>query len=130
MKRISILLIGLAALLSACTDTSTVGGTGTGSAGIQGQVLLGPMCPVEQEGSPCPDKPIEAEITVADEEGKTVATGRSEADGTYRIPLPPGSYTVVAKQSDGPLGLGEPIAVEVPAGVFVHVNLLVDSGIR
>ncbi len=130
MKRLSVLLIGLALSLSACADTSTIGTSGSGAAGIQGKVLLGPMCPVQQAGSPCPDKPIKADISVTASDGKTVATGHSDEDGTYRIALPPGSYTVTANHPGGAIGSGKPIMVEVPAGTYVHLNLPVDSGIR
>ncbi len=129
MKRLAILMIGLVFSLSACADTSTIGASG-GAAGIQGKVLLGPMCPVQQAGSPCPDKPIKADIAVTASEGKTVASGRSDESGTYRISLPPGSYTVTANRPGSALGSGKPVMVEVPAGTYVHLNLLVDSGIR
>lgn len=131
MKRMAILLTGLALSLSACADQSTVGVSGGGAAGIRGKVLLGPMCPVLQSDSPCPDRPIKADITVTGSDGETVATGRSDGNGTYRISLPPGSYTVTAKRpGSGGLGSGKPVTVEVPAGTYVHLNLLVDSGIR
>ena len=129
MKRLAILMIGLVFSLSACADTSTIGASG-GAAGIQGKVLLGPMCPVQQAGSPCPDKPIKSDITVTASDGKTVATGHSDESGTYRISLPPGSYTVTANRPGSGLGSGKPVMVEVPAGTYVHLNLLVDSGIR
>lgn len=129
MKRLALLLLlGVALLGAACADASLVG-SGRG-AGIVGKVLLGPMCPVQQAGSPCPDKPIEAEIIVTNADGKTVATGNSDANGTYRISLPPGTYTVVAKGPNGAFESGKPVTVTVPAGTFVHLNLLVDSGIR
>jgi hypothetical protein len=130
MKRLAILTIGLSLVLTACADAAIVGASGNGASGIQGKVLLGPMCPVQQVGSPCPDKPIKADITVTDANGKTVATAHSDADGTYRIPLPSGSYTVVAKRPDDSFGFGKPVNVEVSAGTFVQLNLLVDSGIR
>ncbi len=107
MKRLSVLLIGLALSLSACADTSTIGTSGSGAAG-----------------------PIKADISVTASDGKTVATGHSDEDGTYRIALPPGSYTVTANHPGGAIGSGKPIMVEVPAGTYVHLNLLVDSGIR
>jgi hypothetical protein len=129
MGRLSLVLMVMVLSLSACAGSST-GGTGTGTAGIQGKVLLGPMCPVMVAGSPCPDRPIEADIVVTSLDGKTVATGHSDGDGTYRLSLPPGSYTVTAERSDGQLGAGKPITVDVTAGAYVRLNLLVDSGIR
>jgi len=130
MKRISLLLVAVALAVTACADAAIVGTSGKGAAGIQGKVLLGPMCPVQQVGSPCPDKPIEADITVTDSDGKTVATGHSHADGTYRISLLPGSYTVTAKRPGGGFGFGKPVTVNVSDGTDVQLNLLVDSGIR
>jgi hypothetical protein len=128
MRRLPLLVV-LVLFLSACAASST-GGTETGTAGIQGKVLLGPMCPVMRAGSPCPDRPIEADIVVTSPDGKTVATGHSDGDGTYRIPLPPGTYTVTAERTDGQLGAGKPVTVDVTAGTFVRLNLSVDSGIR
>jgi|GEM_PF-3514754 len=32
--------------------------------GVAGRVFLGPQCPVVQAGSPCPDKPVAAEVQV------------------------------------------------------------------
>jgi Carboxypeptidase regulatory-like domain len=130
MKRIPLLLVGLALAVSACANPSTGATSGTGTAGIQGKVLLGPMCPVQQAGSPCPDKPIVADITVTSLDGETVATGHSDEDGTFRISLPPGSYTVTAERPNGAFGAGKPVTVDVTAGTYVHMNLLVDSGIR
>jgi hypothetical protein len=130
MKRLSLVLIGVALSLVACADAATVGGSGTGAAGIQGKVLLGPMCPVVEVGSPCPDRPIEADITVTSLDGKVVATGHSGKDGDYRISLPPGSYTVTAERPDGQFGAGKPVTVKVTADTYVRLNLLVDSGIR
>ena len=129
MRRVLLLVSVLVLSLSACAGSSTRG-TETGTTGIEGKVLLGPMCPVMHAGSPCPDRPIEADIVVTSLDGKTVATGHSDGDGAYRIPLPPGSYTVTAERTDGQLGAGKPITVDVTAGTYVRLNLSVDSGIR
>lgn len=129
MKRVRIVLTVLVLGLSACAGQAARG-PGDGTAGIEGTVRLGPMCPVEQVNSPCPDKPIEAEITVTTPDGKAIATGRSDADGTYSISLPSGSYTVVAERSGDEFGAGKPVSVDVSAGTFVHLDLVVDSGIR
>jgi Carboxypeptidase regulatory-like domain len=129
MKRTLVLLIAVAFSVSACANAST-GGTSAGTSGIQGKVLLGPMCPVLQSGSPCPDRPIEADITVTALDGKVVATGHSDTDGSYRISLGPGSYTVTAKRPGGAFGASKPATVEVTADSYVRLDVLVDSGIR
>jgi hypothetical protein len=129
MKRTLVLLIGLALSVSACLNASS-GGSSAETSGIQGMVLLGPMCPVLKSDSPCPDRPIEAEITVTTLEGEVVATGHSDTDGRYRISLAPGSYTVTAKRPDGAFGASKPATVEVSADSYVRLDVLVDSGIR
>jgi Carboxypeptidase regulatory-like domain len=116
-------------VVSACADAAIVGSSG-GGAGIQGKVLLGPMCPVQRADSPCPDRPIEADIKVTGSDGKTVANGHSGADGAFRISLKPGSYSVMADRPGSGFAVGKPVSVDVPVGTYVHVNLVVDSGIR
>jgi len=123
MRRLPVLLL-LAAV--ACGNGSA-GDTGSG---IEGRVTIGPQCPVEQMGSPCPDAPYEALITVT-RDGNTVEQTHSGADGTFRIALPPGTYRVVAGPVDGSsMPFGRQVEVVVQAGTLTHVDLSVDSGIR
>jgi hypothetical protein len=106
------------------------GSAGDGDSGIEGRVTIGPQCPVEQMGSPCPDAPYEALITVT-RDGDTVEQTRSRADGTFRIPLQPGTYTVVAGPVDGSsMPFGRQVEVVVTTGALTHIDLSVDSGIR
>jgi carboxypeptidase family protein len=129
MRRLTAILFVLVLGLFACAKEPIPGGTADATGGIQGKVRLGPMCPVQQVNSPCPDRPIKADIAVATATGAKVATGHSGVDGKYRISLPPGSYTVTATRP-GAFGSGKPVTVEVPGATFVHLDLLVDSGIR
>jgi hypothetical protein len=93
-------------------------------------VTIGPQCPVEQMGSPCPDAPYAALITVT-AHGDDVAEGTSGSDGRFRIDLEPGTYTVVAGSPDGRgIAIGTPVDVVVREDAFAHVDLSVDSGIR
>jgi hypothetical protein len=120
----------LAAALVAC---GTRTGTGaTGASGLEGVVLLGPMCPVEVASSPCPDRPVEAEVRAMDaRSGALVGRTRSGADGRFRLSLRPGSYTVMAVRSPlGGLSSGESVTVTVRSGSYSRVTLLLDSGIR
>ena len=124
MRRLPVLLL-LAATV-ACGN----GSAGDSDSGIEGRVTIGPQCPVEQMGSPCPDAPYEALITVT-QNGDTVEQTRSRADGTFRIPLQPGPYSVVAGPVDGSsLPFGRQVEVVVKPGTLTHVDLSVDSGIR
>jgi hypothetical protein len=99
--------------------------------GVAGLVWVGPMCPVVQEGVDCPDQPLEADLEVADADGKIVARVRSEADGSYRIPLEEGSYLLIPL-SPGEAGLpfASPIPFEVAPGAWAELDVHYDSGIR
>ncbi len=97
-------------------------------------MLAGPQCPVVGPGTDgqCADKPLAATIVV-----KSAATGlpvtqfTSAADGTFRVPLYPGTYEL-DPQSVSPSGLprGEPQTVAVVAGQFTDVTIHYDTGIR
>jgi hypothetical protein len=120
----------LVLLLLAATVACGNGSAGDSGSGVEGRVTIGPQCPVEQMGSPCPDAPYEALITVS-RDGDTVRQTRSASDGTFRISLQPGRYGVVAGPIDGSsLPFGRQVEVVVKQGTFTHVDLSVDSGIR
>jgi hypothetical protein len=124
MRRLAVLL--LLTVTVACSNGSA-GGSGSG---IEGRVTIGPQCPVEQMGSPCPDAPYEALITVT-RDGDTVEQRRSNSDGTFRISLDPGTYSVVAGPVDGSsMPFGRQVEVVVKPGTLTHADLSVDSGIR
>lgn len=97
--------------------------------GIEGQVLIGPMCPVVQEGEECPDKPYQATLTVLDPAGRKIVQFQTDEDGRFRVPLPPGEYIL---RPESPARY--PIAAEQPftvlPGRFTHLSVVYDSGIR
>ncbi len=127
MRRLSILLLLVPALSVACAQ----GAVGDGTSGIAGRVTIGPQCPVIQVGSPCPDVPYQAKVRVL-QDGAEVAAGRSDQDGSFRIPLAPGRYVVDAVPLDGNgiATAGAQPPVVVTAGGYTRVDLSFDSGIR
>jgi hypothetical protein len=114
-----ILILGLTACASEPAAT----------AGIEGQVLAGPQCPVVTEASPCPPKPWVGVVRATAEDGSTYED-QTDEQGRYRIALPPGTYTVVAVTGEGGPPTGEPQTVPVMAGQPLRVDLSVDTGIR
>ena len=68
--------------------------------GIDGMVLIGPQCPVQSIDDPCPDLPHEASIDVRVRGGALITRVRSDVDGTFRVGLSPGSYTLEPEQGD------------------------------
>lgn len=87
------------------------------------------MCPVEQEGSPCPDEPVVgARISVL-RDGDVVATATSGPEGRFEVRLEPGAYTLRV-DPDGAGLFATPVEARVPPGTFVEVTLPIDTGIR
>jgi|SRR5215468_5621868 len=101
--------------------------------GIEGKVVMGPMCPVERKDQPCPDKPLEASIEIQgqdDQDNKRRI--RSGKDGRFRIDLAPGKYTLtpISPNPGAPPRAPGPQSVTVESGKYIHVTIKYDSGIR
>jgi hypothetical protein len=125
MKRIA-LLVGVVSLVAVACAGETAARTGTG---IRGKILIGPQCPVEQQGSPCPDKPFEGTVQVSTESGRPVDSVKSDRYGSFEIELEPGTYVLTVSGLEGPT-FAKPITVTVRSGQMTAVTVLVDTGIR
>jgi hypothetical protein len=101
-----------------------------GTSGIEGIVLLGPMCggPVPSDNS-CPDKPYQTTITVLGGQREQITQTQSDAAGLFRVPLAPGTYTLVPKVEGRYPTAGEQ-TVQVVAGQYTKVEIHYDTGIR
>ena len=88
MSRLLATALSLVVLLGACGEP---GSEGEGELGtIQGVVLLGPVCPVETETSPCPDEPLSGvEVVAVDQDGNET-TAVSGSDGRFSHGREPG----------------------------------------
>ena len=129
MRRLLPLLLLIVAASAAC------GGSPVGSEAqpgtVRGTVLLGPMCPVETEVTPCPDEPLAGvSVQAAFEEDGVVATTESDTQGRFFFDLAPGTYVVQAVLDDDPARTTRPVDVVVVAGETVEIDVPVDSGIR
>jgi len=100
--------------------------------GIDVQVSLWPVDPVEIAGQPSRTRPaVDALVVVRDASGREVADDRTGADGSARFLLAPGSYVVSVEECPGAMSLPkENASVEVSAGAFVAARLACDTGIR
>ena len=121
MRRLAVTAI---LLLASCAKA----GTATDS-GIEGRVLLGPRCPVVTEESPCPDKPVSAEVVALRLDDREVFSAQSGSDGRFRLALGPGTYEIQALVTAGAM-FAKPVSVTVPPGEYVSVDVLLDTGIR
>jgi hypothetical protein len=121
-KRIILLL---AVVLTAC---ASINPTPTDS-GVEGRVFIGPMCPVVKIGEECPDQPYQAVLTVNSPKGERIVQVQTEADGTFKIPLPPGDY-ILHPESPNVMPFAQEQSFTVEAGKFTQVIVNYDSGIR
>ena len=120
----------MAAVVLAATVPALVAcAEATPDSGVQGEVRIGPINPVEQPGVDN-TAPYSAKLTVRSRpDGKITAEATSSADGRFRIFLAPGGYTLEPEQGD-PLPVAAPVDFTVVAARFTTVNVGYDSGIR
>ncbi len=97
--------------------------------GLEGQVLIGPTCPVVQPGQSCPDGPYQATLTVKSPSGVQIAQVKTDAQGHFKIPLVPGNYILHPESPDGVATAGDQ-AFTVETGHFAQLTVHYDSGIR
>ncbi|MHB1526422.1 MAG: hypothetical protein ACYCZN_09105 [Candidatus Dormibacteria bacterium] len=95
---------------------------------VSGAVMAGPTCPVEQAGSPCPDRPLQTTVQIASLSGTVVASTRSDSHGRYALQVAPGVYLLVVQTAVWPRCPVLRIVVEAarPTGA----NVTCDTGIR
>jgi len=96
--------------------------------GIEGQIMLRPISPIARPGM-ANERPYEAHVTVLDANGQPVTHFHSDADGRFRVPLKPGTYTL-RPESSGTYPLTTKQTVIVLAQQFAHVQIAYDTGIR
>lgn len=111
-------------LLASCSPTPTP----PADSGIEGQVFIGPTCPVVREGEACPDQPYQALLTVNNPKGERIVQVQTDADGQFKIPLWPGEYILHPESENIPFADDQTLIVE--SGAFTQVIVNYDSGIR
>jgi len=97
--------------------------------GVKGQALIGPMCPVMSDDDSCPDKPYQGQIQLLDANGDVITEFTTDADGTFQVSLPVGSY-VLQGVSQGAFPRAPSQEVTVRPGEYAQVTLSFDTGIR
>lgn len=120
------LLIGVMILLLA--TCSIYNPTPRGS-GIEGQVLIGPMCPIVQQGQECPDQPYQATLTVNSSNGIQIAQFESDEQGRFRVPLAPGEYILHPESPNGLPFAGDRSFI-IETGRYTQITVRYDTGIR
>jgi hypothetical protein len=99
------------------------------TSGVEGQVFIGPVCPVVQPGQDCADKPYQATLVVNSPNGREIAKVQTDMEGRFKIPLEPGEY-ILHPESPNVMPFAAEQAFVVEAGRFTKVKITYDSGIR
>ncbi|MEV6940812.1 carboxypeptidase-like regulatory domain-containing protein [Streptomyces sp. NPDC051172] len=134
LARAALAVLALAAALSAagCGDAHPGASPTASDSGIKGRTMVDGGCPMAREHSPCPDRPLSARLTITSgAPARKVAETTSDADGRFRVPLPPGTYTVHPANLTGAVApIPQPVTVRVTNGRFTDIVIPFDSGIR
>ncbi len=131
-QQMVVLLSGSLALLLFTACTAPGPGAVQAVSGIQGVTLRGPVCPGPARIPPdpkCADAPFQASLKVTTNEGTLVTRFTTGQDGTFRISLAPGTYTVSSDQAVI-TGRLKPVPVTVADQAYTTIELHFDSGIR
>jgi hypothetical protein len=118
--------VAILAVLSICIGCAS--GAGAPAGGIEGRVTTGPTCPVQREGSPCPPGTWTGTVRATSSDGATHES-TTGSDGSYRLALEPGTYTVTAVVEGAGPPFAEPVTVTV-GSTMQRLDLQVDTGIR
>lgn len=128
-KSIIAIFLVLTLLLGACTNKPAATGI------LEGKVTVGPLTPVERAGVTPPAPPAEVFTSrgieiLQDGHSDIYKTIHFNADGTYNVSLPEGSYTVRLLSSGIDRAAELPATVKITAGEVTELNINIDTGIR
>ena len=132
MKRF---LIACGAVLLAChSPTAPTDSVNKVTGRLSGIVKIGPNCPVEQPGNPCPTPPsayLLRKILVYDEQRKNLLhTVDIDSQGLYFIELAPAKYLVDLKGAGIDRTSDLPKVIEIHTNTVTTVNVNIDTGLR
>lgn len=98
--------------------------------GVEGQALVGPACPGPvRSDRPCSDRPLQTTLAVLDASEQLVARVDTDADGRFRISLPPGQY-MLRPELAARFPFASPVDVVVAEGQYTYTEIHFDSGMR
>jgi hypothetical protein len=101
---------------------------------LSGSVTVGPICPVERVGVPCPVPSVaytSREVIVYAANGSTIVARKNfNPDGTYSFSLPAGSYVVNTPNSGIGGARNLPQTVTIKSGQTTTLDFSIDTGIR
>lgn len=135
LPRRTVLAAAFALATSACgraTDGHDAIDNSGGPTGVKGVTRVDGGCPPSPDATPCPYRPLAAELRFIRQDVDASETEiRTSDDGTFSVELPPGRYRVEPDNLTGaPYPDAHPQTVDVVAGEFTTITVTFDSGVR
>jgi hypothetical protein len=100
---------------------------------LEGKVTVGHISPVEHEGQPSPTPPevyAARKIIVYDHASGEIVKADIDTNGTYKVALKPGTYTVDINHAGIDRSSDVPRQIVIEPGLTVHLDITIDTGIR
>jgi hypothetical protein len=116
-------------VVSACHNNKAEAKHGS----IEGIVNIGPFCPVERPGEPCPipSGAYQRILIIASlSTGKRIMETHPDETGQYRFSLPPGCYIITVDHPYMPSSPSEFGPFVLQSGEVLHLDIDIDTGIR
>jgi hypothetical protein len=98
--------------------------------GIEGVITVSPASPGPARAGVPNARPLANTTFAVENTSGVIATFTTDADGRFRVSLPPGHYTVSRKDGRPRIGYFGPFEVDVAAGKMTMVAWQCDSGMR
>jgi hypothetical protein len=121
------LLIAFSIFSSVNAQTASPSGA---EAGIEGVISMSPGHPGPIRPGIPNSRPLAGTEFAVEKDGKIVASFRTNEQGSFKIALAPGHYTISAKEKKSSIGRFGPFEADVAAGQFTKVQWTCDSGMR
>lgn len=101
---------------------------------LSGLVKIGPNCPVEQVGNPCPTPPAAFQLrkilVYNAGKSKVLYVVDIDSQGLYLIDLAPASYVIDLRGAGIDRTADLPKTVEIRANTVTRLDVSIDTGIR
>lgn len=98
--------------------------------GIEGIILIAPAHPGPSKVDVPDTAPLANTAFVVAKGNETIGSFTTDAQGAFRIILPPGHYTISRKDAAPRVGRFGPFEVDVAEGQIAKVKWTCDSGMR
>ena len=132
LRRVTLLILLFAAACHSPTSPEDPSSRPHGR--LSGLVKIGPNCPVEQPGNPCPTPPAAFQLrkilVYNASKSKVLYVVDIDSQGLYLIDLAPARYVIDLRGAGIDRTADLPKTVEIKANTVTRLDVSIDTGIR